>query len=93
MTRYVLADLDAAAQELARRAAELNRWLDDPVVEPAEPLPRTPLDDAVAYVEAACRSEVASVAVRLEAAATSLAGCASDVRAVDVETARRVCAW
>lgn len=96
VTRYVLADLEQVGAELARRAGEITAWLDG--VAGREPPgaagpEQAALNNAIARLDLACYQALSSAASRLTGAAESLAACASDVREVDSDLARRMCRW
>lgn len=95
MTRYVLTDIEQVGAELARRAAEVNGWL-DAAAGRSPPLLRaeeSELAGAIAQVDLACYQALSAAAARLASAAESVAACADAVRAVDAELAERICRW
>ena len=96
MTRYVLPDLEQVGNALARRAAEVNSWL-DAAAGRAPPAPlhaeEAELAGAIAQVDLACFQALSATAARLASAAESVAACAEAVRAVDADVAERICRW
>ena len=84
MTRYVLADLQEVRAELTRRATELTTWLDRQAGQfrPAD-------EPAVALGDLACVQAVSAAAVRLAAAADTVAACAEAMDATDAG----LCRW
>jgi uncharacterized protein (DUF3084 family) len=95
VTRYVLADLEQVGAELARRAAEVNGWLDAAAGRSPPQLraEESELAGAIAQVDLACFQALSATAARLASAAESVAACADAVRAVDSDLAERICRW
>ncbi|MGQ0482242.1 MAG: hypothetical protein ACT4O0_14625 [Pseudonocardia sp.] len=91
MTRYVLADVRQAADELSRRAAELTDWLDRVAAEHRPPSGEDAGDAELGLADLACVQAVSAAALRLAAAGRSVAACAGDLHGVDSELARRWC--
>lgn len=87
MTQYVLSDLREVGGELARRAAQLNDWLDRAAAEFRRPAESTP---GVAMGDLACMRAVSAAATRLSAAADAVRACAGDVADADADIGQRI---
>ena len=83
--RYVLADLEQAGAEIARRAGEAADWLDAQASASAEEV-----GEAVGLVDLACYQALSATQLRLQAAADALHACVSELREADRHVAQRI---
>jgi hypothetical protein len=92
--RHLCTDLEQVGTELARRAGEASSWLDERAAAASSRYRGAhPADESsknAAQADLDCYQALTVAMLRLTSAASALAHCASDMRAADARSTRRL---